>query len=465
MRSRTWAAAIVSAVLLLPLASSRGEGADENATLLRVFLRDGSSLVSYGEPARVGDRVVFSMPTAVTPNPPLHLVNLPAERVDWERTEKYATAARASQYLKSQAELDYASLSNQLAQTLTDVASTTASSERLAIVERARAVLVEWPQNHYNYRQAEVRQMVGMLDEAIADLRAASGASRFDIALSTYVDPPATTTEPLLPPLTLGESIEQVLNAARAVDGSVERKSLLSAALAAIDRDKDDLPADWVATTRADVEAAIKVELTIDRSYRSLTDGVLVLADRRGKLADVRGVERLLARIQLLDDRLGRQRPEAITALVAAVEAKLDATRRFRLARDRWELRLPVLTTYGAAIRAPIALFAQLKPRLEDIKALSGSSPGSLAALQEGTARLTELMSQIDPPDELRAAHALLVSAAQLASSAVSIRREAALANDMDRAWNASSAAAGALMLGARARADIVSLLRPPRPQ
>ncbi|HEV3061681.1 MAG TPA: hypothetical protein VGY48_25750 [Vicinamibacterales bacterium] len=464
MRSRTWTAAIVSAVLLLPLASRRGEGADENATLLRVFLRDGSSLVSYGEPARVGDRVVFSMPTAVTPNPPLHLVNLPADRVDWERTEKYATAARASQYLKSQAELDYASLSNQLAQTLMDVASTTASSERLAIVERARAVLVEWPQNHYNYRQAEVRQMVGMLDEAIADLRAASGMSRFDIALSTYVDPPAVT-EPLLPPLTLGESIEQVLNAARAVDGSVERKSLLSAALAAIDRDKDELPADWVATTRANVEAAIKVELTIDRSYRSLTDGVLALSDRRGKLADVRGVERLLARIQLLDDRLGRRRPEAINALVAAVEAKLDATRRLRLARDRWELRLPILATYGAAIRAPIALFAQLKPRLEDIKALSGSSPGSLATLQAGTARLTELMSQIDPPDELKAAHALLVSAAQLASSAVSIRREAALANDMDRAWNASSAAAGALMLGTRARADIISLLRPPQPQ
>jgi hypothetical protein len=39
---------------------------------------------------------------------------------------------------------------------------------------------------------------------------------------------------------------------------------------------------------------------------------------------------------------------------------------------------------------------------------------------------------------------------------------EATLANDMDRAWNASSAAAGALMLGTRARADILSLLRPP---
>ena len=50
--------------------------AADDVTLLRVFLKDGTVLVSYGEPARVDDRVVFSMPTAATPNPPLHLVNL-----------------------------------------------------------------------------------------------------------------------------------------------------------------------------------------------------------------------------------------------------------------------------------------------------------------------------------------------------------------------------------------------------
>jgi hypothetical protein len=33
----------------------------------------------------------------------------------------------------------------------------------------------------------------------------------------------------------------------------------------------------------------------------------------------------------------------------------------------------------------------------------------------------------------------------------------------MTRAWDASSAAAGALMLGARARTDIQSLLKPPQ--
>src|SRR5262245_1282887 len=111
MNRRALTAALASAALLATLAPCAAAADDESATLLRVFLRDGTMLVSYGEPARVGGRVVFSMPTAVAPNPPLHLVDLPEDRVDWGRTERYSNAARASRYLKGQAELDYAALS------------------------------------------------------------------------------------------------------------------------------------------------------------------------------------------------------------------------------------------------------------------------------------------------------------------------------------------------------------------
>ena len=55
------------------------------------------------------------------------------------------------------------------------------------------------------------------------------------------------------------------------------------------------------------------------------------------------------------------------------------------------------------------------------------------------------------------------MSAVQLAESAARIRREAALTRNMDRAWAASSAAAGALMLGARARSDMQGALRLPQ--
>lgn len=465
MDSRSWTVSSVLAVLvllLMPVAGLSAAAADEEATLLRVFLRDGTSLVSYGEPARVGDRIIFSMPTAVTPNPPLHLVNLPADRVDWDRTEKYSAAARQQHYLNTQAELDFASLSSRLAQTLNDVAAATDPTQRLAIVERARSVLSQWPQEHYNYRQAEVRQMVGMLDEAIADLRVASGVSRFDLSLTAFADAPPSTV-PLLPVPSLLESIQQVTLAARTVDNSAERLSLLKTALDSIKNNASALPAAWAASARAELEAAIRSEQQVDTAYRAMTRGILLIADRRAKAADVRGVERLLSRIQQRDQELGYVRPEAVNALVGAVEAKLDATRRLRLARDRWELRLPVLVEYGAAIRAPIALFVQLKPALEDIKSLAGSSPAALRLLQDGTARLIQLMGDIPPPEELASAHALMISAAQLAASAVTARRDAVLSNDMDRAWNASSAAAGALMLGTRARADILTLLRPPQ--
>ena len=457
---RRWsAAAIVAAAVLV---SVRASAAADDATLVRVFLTDGTSLVSYGEPVRVGDRVIFSMPAAATPNPPLHLVNLPAVRVDWDRTDRYATAARASRYIETQAGSDYALLSNQVAKTLNDVSQTADPAGRLRIVEEARRVLGDWPQNHFNYRAVEVRQMLSLLDDAIADLRAANGASRFNLALSAYADPLAIV-EPLLPPPTPKEAIEQVLTAARVVDTSAERTSLLGTALVAIARDKDLLPAEWAAATRVDTEAAVKTELKIDRAYQVLTDRTMARARRSARSADVKSLEFLLTRARQRDKALGGRRPEAVGALVAAVEEQLDAARQLRLARDRWALRAPALREYQVSIRAPIELFARLKPSLENIKALSGSTPSSLTLLERTAARVSKAVAAIAPPDELSAAHATLVSAAQLASSAAQVRREATLAGDMTRAWDASSAAAGALMLGAKARSDIQALLRPPQ--
>jgi len=176
-----------------------------------------------------------------------------------------------------------------------------------------------------------------------------------------------------------------------------------------------------------------------------------------------RGLERLMRVIPQRDAALGGRRPDAVNALVTAVQAKLDAARQLRLARDRFALRAPVLAEYGLAISTPMGLFYQLTPSLEGVKALAGSSPATLAMMQGHVARILALASGIAPPQELAAAHALLISATQLAGNAAQIRREAILAGDMARAWDASSAAAGALMLGAKARTDIQTLLRPPK--
>jgi hypothetical protein len=304
--------------------------------------------------------------------------------------------------------------------------------------------------------------MLALLDEAIADLRASRGAGRFDLTLAAFADPP-TIVEPLLPPPTPREAIEQVLAAARAVDSAAERTSLLATAVATIDRTRDSLPVEWAAATRADASDAIQAELRLDRSYQLLTARTMASADQHARTADVPGLTRLLLSIQRRDAALGARRPEAVTALVAAVEAKLDAARQLQLARDRWEMRAPELHRYRAAIGAPMDLFTELQPPLESIKALAGSPPTALAFIQRRVARILKLVSAIAPPEEVAAAHALLVSAVQLAGNSAEIRREAVLAGDMSRAWDASSAAAGALMLGAKARADIQSLLRLPQ--
>jgi hypothetical protein len=461
MLARICVVAMAAAVLI---ARSAAYAADD-PTLLRVFLKDGTSLVSYGEPARVGDRVVFSMPTAATPNPPLHLVTLAADRVDWDRTNRYAASAREAHYFQNQAETDYALLSNDIAQALNDVTQTSDPAQRLKIAEAARRRLSEWPAEHFWYRANEIRQMLSMLDDAIADLRASSGsAGRFDLSFAAFAQP-TTIGEPLLPPPTPKEAIENVLSAARLTDNSAERTSLLTTALATIDRQKDALPAAWVASTRVDVQSAIRTQLRVDRAYRTLTSRIMTLADRRARLADVRGLERLVRSVHQRDRLLGGKRPDAVNSLVTVIQEKLDAARRLQLARERWALRAPVLSEYRIAISQPISLFAQLATPLDAIKSLAGSSSATLTAIERTSMRILALASAVAPPEEVAAAHALLISAVQLARNAAQIRREAALAGDMTRAWDASSAAAGALMLGARARAEIQSQVRPPQLQ
>ena len=180
-------------------------------------------------------------------------------------------------------------------------------------------------------------------------------------------------------------------------------------------------------------------------------------------MANVRGVERLVAQIKAQDDVLGQARPDAVNALLAAVEQQLDAARRFRLARDRWVMRLPELQRYEVAIRSVTDRLAGLKPSLEDIKALAGSSSVGLHTVETAAQQVLRSLSIIAVPDEYRDIHALLISAAQLANNAAGIRREAVLASNIARAWDASSAAAGSMMLTARAQSEIVGVLRPPQ--
>src|SRR6184192_195735 len=94
-----------------------------DATLLRLFLRDGTSVVSFGEFARLDEQVVFSMPAGGPADQPrLHVVTLPASEIDWARTDRYAAAARYQRYADTRGEDDFQLLSSDIARVLNEVA-------------------------------------------------------------------------------------------------------------------------------------------------------------------------------------------------------------------------------------------------------------------------------------------------------------------------------------------------------
>ncbi len=457
MPNRSWVRA--GAVVALLVATCPAAAADD-ATLFRVFLKDGNALVSYGEMARVDGRVIFSLKAGTAADAPLQMVNLDESLVDWARTDRYAYAARATHYLATRADADYAVLANEVARTLSTVALTEDPAERLKLVEKARAALATWPTTHFNFRQAEVRQMLGLLDDAIAGLKAAAGGT-FDLSLVAYADaPPALET--VLPPPTLKESIEQVLLAARVSDTAADREALLALALDRLTADDDVLPAEWVIDARTSARARLDAELALDRRYKTIVDDYALRAKEAARRADVQGLEWILARVRQRDDQLGNRRPGVVNALTAEVAADLDAARRLQLARDRWTMRLPVYRDYNARMKLAVSLLDAVGMPLENIKSLAGVSPALLDAMERDIAQIRLLAAGITPPAELASAHALFVSAANLAANAARLRREAVLSGSMSTAWDASSAAAGALMLSARAKADSRVVLRRP---
>ncbi|MFN7918321.1 MAG: hypothetical protein U0Q55_23465 [Vicinamibacterales bacterium] len=433
----------------------------DDVALFRVFLTDGSSLVSYGEFARLDDSVVFSMPISTGRDPQLQLVNIASSKVDWTRTLNYAESVRSARYVATRGQADYEQLSTEIAKALNDVSAAQTAAERLAIVEKARRTLADWPAAHYNYKRDDIQQMLATLDEAIAGLKAATGARAFDLALVAASTPPPA--EPVLPPPGPRETIEVMLRAASLTPSPAERMMLLTTAANALDADAAKLPPAWAAATMADVQAKIQREQELDRRYQAMSARMLNLATSRARQADVRGVQRVIASIRANDELLGSVRPDVVAAVTAAVEDQLDAARRLRLERDAWALRAPELRAYRTAMAPTLVRLQRMAPLLEDIKALAGSGPDALGAILRSVDLARRDVRLIKPPDDLRDLHEMFGSALQLALNAARIRREAALRANVTRAWDASSAAAGALMLAQRARTDLLKALQPPQ--
>jgi hypothetical protein len=431
------------------------------APLYRVFLADGSALASFGEWARVEDRVVFSMPLAPGAGPgDLHLVSLPVQRIDLARTERYADSVRAEHYAATRGEADFAQLSQTVAQTLNQIASLTDPHERLAAAEQARRALADWPARHHNYRGTEVREIIGVLDEVISSLRASAGLGAFDLTFSTNtVAPPS---EPLLAAPTHEEVAQQLITAATLVDSPAEKVSLLQSVVALIDRAVDLLPASLAAAIRSKALNDITDEQRTDDAYANLRNIALADASRFAERADVRSLDLVRRRVHAQDDKLGARRPDTVAGVLATLDAHLDAAHRLRLAHDQWLLSEGPMRAYRSAALPYIQALINRASSLEDIKLLAGPAPQRLRPLARDLERHRRLLALLDPPPALAAVHAGLRSAYALAENAVQLRRDAVEAADVDRARQASAAASGALMLLERARADLRAALEPP---
>jgi hypothetical protein len=218
-------------------------------------------------------------------------------------------------------------------------------------------------------------------------------------------------------------------------------------------------------TLRREAESQIREELATDRKYASLSQRVMTQAKNLAGRASISHIERLISRIPKEDAKLGGQRPEMVEALNTALQSQLFAARRLRLQRDQWLLRQSAYREYQKSVGSSLLLLVKNQNALEAIRTLEGPPPQRLLALRQqlsgGAARLERMRT----PDYLQSTHELLIGAWRFAENATRARYEAIENANAGAAWEASSAAAGALMMLGRAQAEIRSLLEPPRLQ
>jgi hypothetical protein len=428
--------------------------------LFRVFLADGRVLSSYGEWARLEDRVIFSMPTQLSGEPvELRLVSIPAQRVDWPRTESYAESVRAAAYAATRGDADFAAFGSEVARTLNEVAQITDPALRLSTAERARQKLADWPASHYGYRISEVRDALAVLDEVISQLRVSVGINRFDISLSAPLPAPPP---PPLPPPTDAELVEQFVAAASLVETPTERMGLLQTVVHLIDRAVGLLPGEWASRMRSSVNGDLDRERKIERAYDDLRKTTLETAAKLASRGSMSDLEKLRDKVRAEDQRLGGQRPGDVSALLATIDLQATVAVRERELQRRWQKQAPEFRRYRRAMDGSFEAFDAAVVVLEQVKAMRGPVPTAINPAAKRLARSSKTVAKVRPPEDLAAGHALIKSAWELADNALRLRLEAVSQNNIDVAQRASSAAAGALMLYQRARADQQAAMEPP---
>jgi len=443
------------------VAASRPAGAAGEVTLFRLYLLDGTILTSYGEFARVDDSVIFSMPVGGRPEEPrIQVTTVKAALIDWTRTDRYSASARYQRYAETRGEEDFRILSNEVALALNDIALSSNRQQALTLAEGVRRTVADWPRMHYGYRQSDVREIVAILDQAISSLRAAQGATSFELSLVAMADAPEL--EPVAGMPNTRQQLDEMFHVASISKGA-ERVAVLQSALTLINEAAPTL-SDASALKRT-TETQIRQELTTDRKYAALSQKLVTQAKGYAARASISDIQRLVTRVPKEDAKLGAQRPEMVQALNSTLQSQLFAARRLRLQRDQWLLRQSAYREYQRSVGSSLRLLVKSQGSLDAIRTLEGPTPAQLIALRQQLSGGAERLQRMRTPDYLRSTHELLVGAWRFAENATRARYDAIEGANAAAAWEASSAAAGALMMLSRVQLEIRSLLEPPRLQ
>jgi len=443
--------------LMAATAQPRAQAGEPGSTF-RVFLKNGQALASYGESAVVGDRIVFTLLVGGQAGAPeLQMMSLPMPSVDLDRTQRYAATLRAAHYAATRGEADYAAMSAEVQRALDQIATVEEPKRRLELAEEAKRRLLAWSADHYFFRAPEIRELAGLFDQVIAELRAAAGESRF--ALDLRAGPAAPVPEPILPVPSLRDSIALARAAAAAADIGEERTAVLRAAatVAAREAGVEDL--------REGIKKDLDAELAADAAYRALAADLLSRADAAVRRGDLESVKALRAALADRDRALGARRPQHVAALEGMLDAKVEAVRIHRLALDHYALVRRSLLEYERQARPVMSGFDGLLPVLNFVR--DGKFTAYERLVRTGT-RLQALsadLAALKPPADLTDVHATLVSAVHLATEACARRRLAVTTANAEIDREASAAAAGALLLASHVRDQMIVRLYPPKIQ
>ena len=435
--------------------SARKQSLDTGA-IFRVFLKSGQALPAYGESALVGDRVVFTLLLGASPvRTSLQLMSLPAASVDLDRTRRYANTIRAKHYAATRGEVDYAAMAQEVQRTLAQLPSVQDPKKRLELALDAKKRLMTWADGTYGYRAGDVRVLTNLFDEVINELRVAAGEKQF--ALDLRVGQSDFDPEPLLPAPTLQECIAMALAAAMATDSVDERLAVLNAAVEAAGDD----PA--AAAVRESLAREVDIEKRATSAYETMLNDVRAEAEAARRKGDVAGIERAMSTLAARDRELGARRAPIVSALATELNAMLEATRTYQARLERYAKVRGALLAYERRVRPMMTGFDGL---LQVLEALRDTRYTSYERLERSSVRLAGYQSAIagvEPPEDLVDVHASLISAMQMADHAVARRKRGVSTGTWGMDTEASSAAAGALMLGQLAREQLVVRLYPPK--